>query len=275
MKKLSPATRRYLGLGFVVAFVLLAGHRARNREPGWHRARDQPGLRRRWEHQRAVHERLHRDLQPDCLRRRRSQAGACSTDEHAAGRTFGATPDQLHRARCPRAATTSCRRLGGRHNGVPLPDSPGHGRRSRWPPGPARSRLSTSTTAPLQRCSRLPARERDRVGGFRRVRPGTNCSETTPTALPHEHHGSAPRSGGLHRHGRQQRRLHHPGCRLRVTAPPPTTTCPSGGHDSLDQRRLEERGQRRHDDLHVHRRPLGAGRSQRRHLRHRHRGRHR
>ena len=68
MQKLSPAIRRYLGLGFVVAVVLLCGTVPATASPGGTGLVISQVYGGGGDTYAQYYERFHRDLQPDCLR---------------------------------------------------------------------------------------------------------------------------------------------------------------------------------------------------------------
>ena len=198
------------------------------------------------------------------------RAGACSTRAHRHGHHLD-EPDSTLTGSVARA------RLLPRAGGAPGAGTASRCRRPsatrrdrRWPRQPARWLSSTPPRALTSNfCS--PARQQAWSYFVGLIGSGNaNCSETAPAALPHE----------LDRRAARQRRLLGHRSSTAPTSPPSR----AGSTQQLLARRPHalsgcitlsinavstERWQRRHDDVHVHRQPLGGYRSRRRHLRHR------
>ena len=271
MKKLSPAARRYLGLGFVVAFVLLVGTVPATANPGGTGLVISQVYGGGGNTNAQYTQRFHRDLQPDRSDRFPSPAGPFSTRAPREQATSAATPDQRNGSRPGQYYLVQEAAGTGTPAPLPTPDATGTDRHGGEQP--ARSRSSTARP-----------RSHATVGS-------TACSDAQ-RALIADLVGFGTREL-LRRSGRRLRTLSNTTAAFRASqraartqmstsrdfaaaAPAPRNTrlaherlLGRRRHDPLDQRRLAERGQLGHDDLHVHRQPLGGGRSQRGHLRHR------
>ena len=216
-----------------------------------------------------VHERLHRALQPDA-RDDQPHRLVGPVRERRPARTSART-DARSRARRSRPASTTSSRRRGSANGVG--SAAGAGRRPARSPcaaGAARSRSSTarprSTAAARARTRRLADRRPRRL---RAATPANFFEGAGPRRRPRARTTAIFRGERrLHRHRQQRHRLHGGARRRRATRARPRARLRDDA-EPLDQRRLAERGQRGHDDVHLHGQPLGAGRRRRRHVRHR------
>ena len=161
----------------------------------------QPGLRRRRQRERAVHERLRRALQPRRHDRRPQRAGRSSTPS-ASGTTWQVTPLS---GRSRRAATTCPARFGGgdrrgvadtgRHRNV---QPRRFGRQGRAGPRPR----------PRSPAARLPELlRRSARGRPRRLRLGNRLRRRRSRAGDQQYDRGGPRGRRLHGHRRERERL--------------------------------------------------------------------
>ena len=239
MQKLSPAARRYLGLGLVVAVVLLLGTVPATANPGGtglvisqvYGGGGNTGA----QYTNDFIEIFNPTAAPSL-----SPAGRCSTPATAGTpgtnrptSTGDVPPGQL----LPRAGGAPGRHAGARPADARCDRRDRHGRTAGkvalvnttsaltagCPLATDRSSTSSATarprTAPRRR--RLPTLTNSTAASAATAAAPTPTS-TAPTSRPP---APAPRNSSS-----------------------PTTTCPCRRHDPLDQRRLAERGQRRHDD---------------------------